>query len=154
MFVLLCATNVAATALNDYHFMDVSFIDKLAWVHIMDKKILMTRSHGKNTWYIGGGKREAGESDEQALIREVREECSVELVPNTIKHLGTFEAQAHGKPTGTIVRMTCYTGDCIGTLAPAEEIEEIAWFTYADREKTAPVDKIILDWLKERDMIE
>lgn len=130
------------------------FIDKLAWVHIKDGKILMTRSRGKDTWYIGGGKREQGESDEQALIREVKEEFSVDMMPHTIRHLGTFEAQAHGKPEGIIVRMICCTGDYAGALAPGAEIEELAWFTYGDRERTAPVDKIIFDWLKERGMIQ
>lgn len=130
-----------------------NFIDKLAWVYIVGKKILMTRSRGKDTWYIGGGKREFEETDEQALMREVKEEFSVDMIPETIRHLGTFEAQAHGKPEGTIVRMTCYTGEYTGTLAPAAEIEELAWFTYADRERIAPVDKIIFDWLKQRDSI-
>lgn len=134
--------------------MENFIIDKLAWVYIKDKKILMTRSRGKDTWYIGGGKRESGENDIDALTREVREELSVDLLPDTIRHLGTFEAQAHGKPEGTIVRMTCYTGEYRGTLAPGAEIEELAWFIYGDRERTAPVDKIIFDWLKERGMIQ
>ena len=99
--------------------MDISVIDKLAWVHIKDKKILMTRSRGKDVWYIGGGKREVAESDEQALTREIKEEFSVDLVLNTIRPLGVFEAQAHGKAEGVMVRMTCYTGDYVGTLAPS-----------------------------------
>jgi len=28
--------------------------------------------------------------------------------------------------------------------------EEIVWLSYADRERSAPVDKIIFDWLRER----
>ena len=134
--------------------MEASYIDKLAWVYIKDGKILMTRSRGKDVWYIGGGKREQGESDEAALAREIKEEFSVDLIAHTIRHLGTFEAQAHGKPEGTVVRMTCYTGEYTGILAPASEVEELAWFAYQDRERTAPVDKIIFDWLKKRDMIQ
>ena len=131
-----------------------SFIDKLAWVYLKDGKILMTRSRGKDVWYIGGGKREQGESDQTALMREVKEEFSVDLIAHTIRHLGTFEAQAHGRPEGTIVRMTCYTGEYKGALASVSEIEELVWFTYQDRERIAPVDKIIFDWLKERTMIQ
>lgn len=134
--------------------MESSTIDKLAWVYVKDKRILITRSRGKDVWYIGGGKREHGESDEQALMREVKEEFCVDMMPETIRHIGTFEAQAHGKPEGTMVRMTCYTGEYTGDLTPGAEIEELAWFTYQDRERTAPVDKIIFDWLKERDMIQ
>lgn len=86
-----------------------NYIDKLAWIYVKDGKILSTRSAGKDMWYIPGGKREGNETDEQALVREIREELSVDLTPETMRHYGTFEAQAHGKPEGTIVRMTCYT---------------------------------------------
>ena len=54
-------------------FMESFIIDKLAWVYLKDGKILMTRSRGKDVCYIGGGKREQGESDEAALMREVEE---------------------------------------------------------------------------------
>lgn len=42
-------------------------IDKLAWIHVVDKQILSTRSKGKEKYYIPGGKRENGETDAQAL---------------------------------------------------------------------------------------
>ena len=132
----------------------ISYIDKLAWIFIRDKKILMTRSRGKDVYYVGGGKREAGESDEQAILREVREEFRVDLIPHTIRYLATFEAQAHGKLEGVAVRMTCYTGEYVGTLAPGAEIEELRWCTYSDREKVALVDKIIFAWLKGRELID
>lgn len=48
----------------------MELIDKLAWIYIKDKKILSTRSKGKDAWYIPGGKRELGESDHEALFRE------------------------------------------------------------------------------------
>ena len=129
-------------------------IDKLALIYLRDKQILITRSKGKDTWYIPGGKREAGESDQDALIREIKEELSVDLLPHTCKPVGVFKAQAHGKPLGTIVQMTCYSADFTGELMPAAEIEEMDWFAYKDRARTAPVDQIIFDWLKERDLIE
>ncbi|MEM7363691.1 MAG: NUDIX domain-containing protein [Pseudomonadota bacterium] len=128
-------------------------IDKLAWIQIVDGQILITRSIGKDVYYIPGGKREPGESDLEALKREVREELSVCLVDETIEYLGTFEAQAHGKSEGTMVVMTCYTGDYAGTLAPSSEIEEMAWFTHQDRDRSSPVDKIIFDWLLAQDLI-
>lgn len=133
--------------------MDKQFIDKLAWVHIKDGKILSTKSFGKDVYYIPGGKREEGESDIEALTREVAEELSVSLVPETIRHLETFEAQAHGKPEGTIVRMTCYTADFTGELAPSAEVEEIVWLAYAGREVGSLVDKLIFDYLHKKGML-
>jgi hypothetical protein len=41
----------------------MKYIDKLAWIHIVDRQILSTRSKGKDTYYIPGGKREGDESD-------------------------------------------------------------------------------------------
>lgn len=134
--------------------MDKTFIDKLALIYIRDGKLLFSMSRGKDTWYIPGGKREAGESDEQALRREVVEELSVELKPETIKHYGIFEAQAHGKPEGTIVRMTCYTAEFTGELRAANEIERITFFGYHDKFKRAPVDILILNDLFAKGLIE
>lgn len=133
--------------------MDKQFIDKLAWVYIKDGKILSTKSFGKDVYYIPGGKREEGESDMEALTREITEELSVSLVPETIRHLETFEAQAHGKPEGTIVRMTCYTADFTGELAPSAEVEEVVWLTYAGREISSPVDKLIFDYLHQKGLL-
>ncbi|MGS0730286.1 NUDIX hydrolase, partial [Shewanella sp. 0m-11] len=70
-----------------------------------------------------GGKREAGESDEQALVREIKEELSVELKPSTIEYMNTFTAQADGKAEGVSVKLTCYFADFSGELQPDAEIE-------------------------------
>ncbi len=48
-------------------------VDKIAWIQIGDGKILSTRSRGKNVYYLPGGKREAGETDLDTLVREVEE---------------------------------------------------------------------------------
>ncbi len=128
-------------------------IDKLAWIEIKDQRILTTRSTGKDKYYIPGGKREVGETDVQALTREIQEELSVTLTPETINFLGVFEAQAHGHPEGTTVRMTCYTADYTGTLAPAAEIEEMRWLTNADRDKISFVDVLIFNHLAEQNLL-
>ncbi|MFF0307122.1 NUDIX domain-containing protein [Streptosporangium sp. NPDC004379] len=123
-------------------------IDKVAWIRLEGGRVLSTRSRGKDAYYFPGGKREAGESDAQTLAREVTEELTVAVLPGTVALLGVYEAQAHGHPEGTVVRMTCYTGDYRGTLAAAAEIEEVAWLSYADRDRVSPVDQLIFDDLK------
>ena len=128
-------------------------IDKLAWVQLRDQKILCARSKDNDTYYLPGGKREAGESDEAALLREIREELNVDLRPETLVYLGQFEAQAHGKPPGVLVRMTCYQADYDGVLTPTSEIAEIAWLGYADKARTSVVAHQIFDWLQERALL-
>ncbi len=125
----------------------VSVIDKIAWIRLQDGAILSSRSRGKDIYYLPGGKREPGESDIDTLVREIHEELSVAIVADSIEHVGTFHAQAHGHPEGTMVRMTCYTADYQGVLRPDNEIEEIVWLTHADRHRVSPVDQIIFDHL-------
>lgn len=122
-------------------------IDKIAWVHLEDGKILSTRSRDKDVYYIPGGKREPGETDLDTLIREIDEELAVAIIPASATHFGTFQAQAHGHANGVTVQMTCYTADYRGTPTPSSEIEELTWLTYADRDRVSPVDQIIFDHL-------
>lgn len=130
-----------------------NFIDKLALIEIKDKKILVSLSKGKDTWYIPGGKRETSESDQQALIREIKEELSIDLIPESIEYYGTFEAQAHGKAEGVIVRMTCYTANYAGSPKAANEIEKIDWFDYSKIDLTGPVDHVIFNDLRSKNLL-
>jgi len=128
-------------------------IDKIAFIYLKDKKILSSLSKGKDTYYIPGGKREVGESDEETLIRECKEELSIEIKKETIQYYGTFEAQAHGKAEGVLVRMTCYQADFTGDLVPSSEIQELRWLDYNDLDKISPVDKLIFKDLYEKGKI-
>ncbi len=134
--------------------MNKTYIDKLAFIDVKDRKVLETLSKGKDTWYIPGGKRESGESDEQALIREVKEELSVNLIPETLALYGVFETQAHGKPEGTMVRMTCYTGKYTGTLTPSAEVGLMDYFSFSQKHLTSPVDHLIFDDLQAKGLLD
>jgi len=132
----------------------MKIIDKLAWIHIQNKKILSTRSKGKTKFYIPGGKRETGESDEAALIREVKEELTVDLIPSTINFFGNFQAQADSHAEGIQVLMQCYYAEYKGTITAAAEIAEVAWLTDKDRDKISPVDQLIFDELVRQGLID
>ncbi|UAK30611.1 MULTISPECIES: NUDIX hydrolase [Nocardia] len=119
-------------------------IDTVAWVRIEDGRILCARPRGKDVFYIPGGKREGGETDLQTLLREIEEELTVALLPETAAHVGTYEA-LHGPADAVVVRMSCYTADYRGTLVASSEIEEVAWFGYADRALVPPVDQLLFD---------
>jgi 8-oxo-dGTP diphosphatase len=124
-------------------------IDTVAWVRVEGGRILCARPRGKDVFYIPGGKREDGESDLQTLLREISEELTVTLIPGTVRPAGTYEAAPPGgHPDGTVVRMSCYTGEYRGTLAASSEIDELAWFCYADRPRVPPVDQLLFDDLK------
>ena len=130
-------------------------IDKIAFIYLKDGKILSTLSKGKDTYYIPGGKREGNESDEETLIRECKEELTIDIKKETIKHYGTFEAQAHGKAEGVLVKMTCYMAEFDGELSPASEIQEMTWLDYSNLNvKISPVDQLIFKDLYEKKLID
>ena len=129
-------------------------IDKIAFIYLKDGKILSTLSKGKDTYYIPGGKREGNETDEQTLIRECKEELTIDIRKETIKYYGTFEAQAHGKAEGILVRMTCYMAEFEGELKPDSEIQEMIWLDYSNLNvKISPVDQLIFKDLYEKGFI-
>ena len=124
-------------------------IDTVAWVCLENGRILCARPRGKDIFYIPGGKREGAESDLQALLREITEELTVALLPETVRHIGTYEAdQPGGHPGGAVVRMSCYAAGYSGTLTPSSEIDEFAWFSYADRPRVPLVDQLLFDDLR------
>ncbi|MFE5286340.1 NUDIX domain-containing protein [Nocardia sp. NPDC056611] len=116
-------------------------IDTVAWVRIEGGRILCARPSGKDVFYIPGGKREGDETDLQTLVREIREELTVEIAPETVAHVGTYEALI----PDAVVRMACYTAEYSGNIAVSSEIEEIAWFSYMDRPHVPPVDQLLFD---------
>ena len=134
--------------------MDLSdFIDNVALLYIEDRKVLAARSHGKDRWYLPGGKREPGETDEDTLRREIREELSVEVEPGTLRHMGTYEGAAHGRSPGTVVRMACYTAAWSGELRPSGEIERLGFVDFDAIAEMAPLVQIIFQDLRARHLI-
>lgn len=128
-------------------------IDAIAWIHIHQHKLLCVRTQGKDAFYLPGGKREPGESDQQTLMREVCEELNVRLNPDTITWFQTYEADAHGHGIGTQVRMPCYLAEFEGTFQPRAEIAEMAWFGKDERDRCAPVNRIVIDDLVKQGLI-
>jgi 8-oxo-dGTP pyrophosphatase MutT (NUDIX family) len=131
-------------------FQLVETIDKLAWMQIENGKQLVVRTRGKDKFYNPGGKREPGETDVQALVRELKEELNINIIPKSAKIFNTYMAQADGKPAGVMVKITAYTADYTGTPTPSGEIEEIAWIDSSDARRLSAIhtEKILPDLLK------
>ncbi|NLE80381.1 MAG: NUDIX domain-containing protein [Rhodococcus sp.] len=112
-----------------------------AFAYIRDRRLLQARSAGKSAFYMAGGKIDRGESPEDALHREIREELDATIVASSISELGVFEAPAYGHPPGTALHMTCFTGELTSEPKPTSEIAELRYFTvaeYADMPDVAP----------------
>ncbi|URL01633.1 NUDIX domain-containing protein [Avibacterium sp. 20-126] len=129
-------------------------IDKLAWLYIKDNQVLMARSKGKEKFYLPGGKREQGETDQQALLREIKEELGITLIESSLERIGEFSAKADGKNSDCIVTLRCYKADFIGDYRPESEIAELAWLDYQSKEKCSLATQKVLEYLRQQGTLE
>lgn len=102
-------------------------IHKAAGIIIKDRKLLITRTRGKDFFVAPGGKLEAGETSVEALARELKEELSIEIVPEQVEKLDTYTAVATGT-SGTQLQMDVYfVHEWNGDIVAQAEVEELRW---------------------------
>lgn len=96
-------------------------------------------------WEFVGGKVEPGETKEEALIRECREELDVELSVGEL-----FMEVTHPYPDLT-VRLSLFHARIAGGTPKMLEHNDIRWITVAEIStlEFCPADEVILQRLKE-----
>jgi len=123
-------------------------LESVAWLYELDGKVLCVRTKGKDKYFIPGGKMEPGETRKAGLIREVREELSIDLIPDTISHRFSVVDVAYGLED-TELEMHCYSADFAGRIVPGAEIEAIKWVDTLQIEVCAPAaQKAVLNVLR------
>ncbi len=97
-------------------------------------------------WEFVGGKVESGETREQALIRECREELDITVVPRDI-----FMEVTHEYPDLT-VHLTLFNADLPQGEPKALEHNALRWITVDEIDQLAfcPADEEILERLKRK----
>lgn len=91
-----------------------------------DGRLLLVRKRGTLAFMQPGGKRDAGESDVAALMREIDEELGCSVVEGSVRPLGLFDAPAANEP-GFRVQAAVYAVDVEGPVTPRAEIAEALW---------------------------
>jgi|EP01133_Synstelium_polycarpum_P028690 8-oxo-dGTP diphosphatase len=161
----MCSESIrTSSALADTRRLDdvnsstpTTIIRTAALAHIRDRKLIQTRSVGKTAFYMAGGKIDPGETPEQALHREIREELDVDLVDGTVTFLDVFEAHAFGHSADTGLHMSCYLAEMAGDPHPTSEIAEFRYFTlaeYAAMDEVAPGSLKVFHRLASMDLID
>jgi len=140
-------------------------IRKAAIAIVRDRKLLVSRTKGKDIFVAPGGKREQDEetgeveTGKQAGIREIKEEQGLEVSEDQLDSIGVFRAVAAGhEDEQLIVEMEVFLlNDLNGEPTPAAEIEENKWVTSADVDKVS-IGSIfahdVIPVLVERDLID
>jgi 8-oxo-dGTP diphosphatase len=94
------------------------------------RMLLILRGHqpGKGLWSIPGGRIEPGETDEEAVIREVLEETGLKVTCGLL--LGAVERPGLA---GAIIEIRDYNAFMIGgKLAAGDDADDAHWVTPAE----------------------
>ena len=96
-------------------------------------------------WEFVGGKIEPGETPEQALVRECREELDITVIPGEI-----FMEVTHQYPDLT-VHLTLFHAALAESEPKALEHNDLRWITIGEIDQLAfcPADEEILERLKQ-----
>tara|TARA_R110002020_G_scaffold91560_3_gene222471 strand:+ start:89001 stop:89816 length:816 start_codon:yes stop_codon:yes gene_type:complete len=138
----------------DYYIEPTEQIEeRVAWVQLVEGKILMVREHGKSVYGLPYGKREMGKTDLQSLQQGIWQQLMVTIKSDSLVFIGIFEAKADDGPPGNLIRTTCYYAQYTGEILPGPEAREVVALTYADRNMVGEVDQLIFDFLHKRGVL-
>lgn len=122
-------------------------IEVVAAIMKHENKIFVTRrSYGEfeNMWEFPGGKIEKGETKENALIREIKEELELDI--NIYKYLTTVE---YTYPNFHLT-MHCFICNICGGKMHLNAHNDAKWITLREIEKLKllPADVLVIEKLK------
>jgi 8-oxo-dGTP diphosphatase len=111
-----------------------------------ERILLIRRGHEPEAgrWSLPGGRVEPGETDHQALVREVREETGLEVVPGPLA--GAVDRPA---PGGRVLVIRDYVATVTGgMLAAGDDAADARWFSMRELDGL-PLTSGLLDVLYE-----
>jgi 8-oxo-dGTP diphosphatase len=109
--------------------------------------LMIKRGHepGAGLWSIPGGRIEPGETDEEALVREMFEETGLAVEVGRL--IGRVQRPG---PNGTVIDIADYAATVTGgTLRPGDDAADARWVDLADlacMEITEGLIQALTDW--------
>jgi ADP-ribose pyrophosphatase YjhB (NUDIX family) len=90
-----------------------------------ERGVLLSTRRELRGWELPGGEVRPGESDETALVREVREETGLDVAPGRL--VGVYERSGFRAHTARVYACRAVGG----ALRPSRETPDVAWFAEA-----------------------
>jgi 8-oxo-dGTP diphosphatase len=100
---------------------------KIGLAVIDGDRLLLVKKRNSEFYILPGGKPEQGESDIEALSREIDEELGCGIASDQLWFLGTFSDEVAGMPDARVT-IRLYAGALIGTPSPRSEIDSLVWW--------------------------
>ncbi|HSW77171.1 MAG TPA: NUDIX domain-containing protein [Candidatus Chromulinivoraceae bacterium] len=104
-------------------------IYKASGIIIIDRKVLVERSQGKDFFIHLGGKIEPGETPKQALIRELKEEIQINVIEDDLELFDQNSAPAANNPEVDVHMDVYLVKKWTGEISADSEVEELRWIT-------------------------
>ena len=102
-------------------------IFKASGIIIQDRKVLVERSSGKEYFIHLGGKVEPDETVTQALIRELKEEITIDVTEEDLVPYDHNSAPAINSPEVDVHMDVFLVKQWRGVITPDNEVEELRW---------------------------
>jgi 8-oxo-dGTP diphosphatase len=109
--------------------------------------LMIKRGHepGAGLWSIPGGRIEPGETDAEALVREMLEETSLSIEPGQL--LGRVQRPGLG---GTVIDIRDYAVTVVGgTLRPGDDAADARWVAATEMDSleiTEGLIEVLTEW--------
>ena len=103
--------------------------------------LLIKRGHepGAGLWSLPGGRIEPGETDAEALVREMREETGLEVEPGPL--LGAVQRPGTG---GDVIDIRDYAATVTGgVLEPGDDAADARWVSETDLDTLAITEGLV-----------
>ncbi|TFG75993.1 MAG: NUDIX hydrolase, partial [Flavobacteriales bacterium] len=123
-------------------------IDLLAWILVVDGKLLMLYNANEGRHEFPGGPRVPKSSDFETLSEHLKTKLNLSLQHPSFQFMGVFEANNDRLPKGKLVRISCYTSDYKGIPIAQSAGEEMIWLDYDGKHKVLATEQLIFDSLK------
>lgn len=103
---------------------------KATALYIVNSKLLIAKQNNSKVFGIPGGAIEPGETVEEALKRELKEETNLLLKKMTFWDSYITSIRTDGRPNVNIFFLV----ECDGEPRPTEEFSEFKWISHSDIE--------------------